>query len=65
MTTAEHNTKEDATVAPPRGPGHHDGTRLTSEGAQEMDRRAFSGGVEALNMMTRRKGKNAGDKTLH
>ena len=48
MTTAEHNTKEDATVAPPRGPGHHDGTRLTSEGAQEMDRRAFSGGVEVL-----------------
>ena len=26
---------------------------------------AFSGGVEALNMMTRRKGKNVGDKTLH
>ncbi|WP_254126832.1 NADH-quinone oxidoreductase subunit D [Aquihabitans sp. G128] len=29
-------------------PGHHDGTHLTSEGAQEMDRRSFAGGVEVL-----------------
>ncbi len=40
MTIAEHNTNDT--------PGHHDGTHLTSEGAQEMDRRAFSGGVEVL-----------------
>jgi len=29
-------------------PGHHDGTHLTSEGSQEMDRRSFEGGVEVL-----------------
>ncbi len=48
MTIAEHPPEDDLPAPAATGPGHHDGTHLTSEGAQEMDRRSFAGGVEVL-----------------